>query len=537
MQDRCDNRPMHTLVLIVVLAIVSAAVVGVGDRVRLPWPALMVVVGALVALVPGLSVEIDPDLILPIFLPPLLYSAAQRTSWQVMRRRWKSLVWLAVGLVVVTVAAASATAMAIIPGITVAAAIALGAMVAPPDPVAVESVAGSVPIPRRVLMTLQSEGLFNDAASLVVFQLALSAALTGDRPDLGAMAVGFLVGAVVAVAVGWVCAWLVRRGTDLIDSPMARSSATLALPFLAYLVAEHFGASGVIAVVVTGLQMRSSEDPTSSGDRLTQDALWGVLETCITGVAFGLIGLEIRQIALDVGPAIGRLFLHGLVIALVLVLVRAGWFLLMWAVVRRGAVTDDAPRSGRDVVVMTWGGMRGLATLALALSLPATLSDGTPFPARDAILVVAIAVLFVTLLIAGLTLPALVHRLHVDSEAESESAAEQALRTRMMTAATAAVVARSDVPPALVDRLAEWARRVAESTFDEAEGGTPKSPRLRKFIQKREAVASVRRASLEACRAEVVQARREPGTDPEVTDRILRSLDMRLVALDAVQED
>lgn len=526
---------MQTLILIVVLAIVSAAVVGIGDRIRLPWPALMVVVGAVVALVPGLAVDINPELILPVFLPPLLYSAAQRTSWQVMRRRWKSLVWLAVGLVVVTVAAASATALAIIPGLTVAAAIALGAMVAPPDPVAVESVAGSVPIPRRVLMTLQSEGLFNDAASLVIFQLALSAALAGDQPDLGAIAIGFLVGAVIAVAVGWVCAWVVRRGTDLIDSPMARSSATLALPFLAYLVSEHLGASGVIAVVVAGLQMRSSQDPARSSDRLTQDALWGVLETCITGVAFGLIGLEIRQIALDVGPAIGRLFLDGLVVALVLVAVRAGWFLLMWAAVHRGGVADDAPRSGRDVVVMTWGGMRGLATLALALSLPATLSDGTAFPARDAILVVAIAVLFVTLLVAGLTLPALVHALHIDSEAESEAVAEQALRTRMMTAATAAVATRQDIPPALVERMTQWARHVAESTFDEAEGGTPKSPRMQKLIQGREAVASGRRAALEACRAEVVQARREPGTDPEVADQMLRSLDMRLVALEAAE--
>lgn len=528
---------MHTLVLIVVLALVSAAVVGIGEKVRLPWPALMVVVGALVALVPGVTVDIDPELILPVFLPPLLYSAAQRTSWQVMRRRWKSLVWLAVGLVVVTVAAASATAMAVIPGITLAAAIALGAMVAPPDPVAVESVAGSVPIPRRVLMTLQSEGLFNDAASLVIFQLALSAARSGTRPDLGAMAIGFLVGAVVAVAVGWASAWLVRRGTDLIDSPMARSSATLALPFLAYLVAEHLGASGVIAVVVAGLQMRSSEDPARSGDRLTQDAMWGVLETCITGVAFGLIGLEIRQIALDVGTAIGRLFLDGLVIAAVLVAVRAGWFLLMWAARRRGGAADDAPKSGQDVVVMTWGGMRGLATLALALSLPATLADGRPFPARDAILVVAIAVLFVTLLAAGLTLPGVVHAMRIDSEAESEAAAEQALRTRMMAAATAAVAADRDVPPALVEHLTQWARRVAESTFDEAEGGTPHSPRMQRLIEGRETIEAARRASLEACRAEVVQARREPGTDPEVADRILRTLDMRLVALDAAAGD
>ncbi len=527
---------METLVLIVVLATISAIMVAIGDKIHLPWPALMVLVGAGVSLVPAINLEIDPQLILPVFLPPLLYSATQRTSWQVLKSRWRSLLSLAIGLVVVTVAATTVTALAIIPGITLAAAIVLGAMVAPPDPVAVESVASSVPIPHRVLMTLQSEGLLNDAASLVIFQLALSAALTGTTPNTGRIALWFLAGSVIAAAVGWGCAWLVRRGTRLIGSSTARSAATLVLPFIAYLIAEHLEASGVIAVVVAGLQMRATDDPEHSEDRLTQSAMWGVLEVCITGVAFGFIGVEIRQIVLEVGTGFGTLFLQGLVVALVLVIVRLAWFLLALVTVRYRGATQAAPRKLSDVVLMTWGGMRGLATLALALALPTTLTNGSPFPARRAIMVIVIAVLFVTLLVAGLTFPGLVKLLKVDGETEAEVAEEERLRDRMRAVATATIARRADVPPDLVDHMTQWAREAAESAWDEGEGegeaNALRASTLALMARRKQALTTAKRATLEACRAEVVQARNEPGTDPEIADRGLRGLDIRLMALD-----
>lgn len=594
-----DHWAMEMLILVITLGLVTALVVGLSEKIGLPWPALMVVVGAGVALVPGIVPVIDPDLILPVFIPPLLYSAAQRSSWQVMRAKWRALLWLALGLVVVTVAAVAATAMALLPGITLAAAIALGAMVAPPDPVAVESVARSVPIPRRVLMTLQSEGLFNDAASLVIFQLALSAAVSGTSLDPGVAAVRFLVGAVVAVAIGWGSAWLLRLGTRSIDSTMARSSATLVLPFFAYLVAEHLHASGIIAVVVAGLQMRSTEDPSRSEDRLTQSSLWGVLETVITGVAFGLIGLEIRQIALDAGQGVDKLFLRGFLIALVLVAVRAGWFVLMKTEVAvstrhaaraaeaRRADTDEggtgadgtertpaepwtgrAPKSWTDVIVMTWGGMRGLATLALALALPTTMADGSPFPARNDILITVISVLFVTLLAAGLTLPWVVHRLDVDDEAEVEEEAERALRMRMRDVAISTMTARYDIPPLLREQMSQWAGHVADDAMDGADlegrdhghdrrpqgpdAGPPTSPQMEvvskavrawrrgvlrpAFARRREDFSDAKEATLMACRREVLRERNRPGTDPEVIDRVLGTLDLQLLALQRVRE-
>ena len=581
---------MDMLILVITLGLVTALVVGLSERIGLPWPALMVLVGAGVALVPGIVPTINPDLILPIFLPPLLYSAAQRSSWQVMRAKWRALLWLALGLVVVTVAAVASTAMLLLPGITLAAAVALGAMVAPPDPVAVESVASSVPIPRRVLMTLQSEGLFNDAASLVIFQLALGAAVSGSDLDPLKAGVKFVVGAGAAVAIGWGSAWLLRISTRSIESSMARSSATLVLPFFAYLLAEHVHASGIIAVVVAGLQMRSTEDPSRSEDRLTQASLWGVLETVITGVAFGLIGLEIRQITFEVGHGVGQLFLRGFVIALVLVVVRAAWFVLMRTEVlasarrarRRAAARTDpgeasadaaagqgepwtgrAPRTWTDVVVMTWGGMRGLATLALALALPVTTSNGTAFPARNDILVTVICVLLVTLLAAGLTLPSVVRLLGVDAEAGVEEQAERALRTRMRDVAVQTITARFDIPPLLREQMSQWAGHMADDAMDEADqegrdhvhdrarhltdtlpGDPPHGEGMARIMRtwrrgmlrpalarRRETFSDAKEATLMACRAEVLRERNRPGTDPEVIDRVLRSLDLQLLAL------
>src|SRR3954468_5998290 len=190
----------------------AVVLVGVGDRLRVPWPALMVVLGIVVAFVPGLpdSFDLDPDLILPLFLPPLLFATAQRTSWALFRARWRSIAFLAVALVVATVAAVAGTAAALVPGIGISAAIALGAMVAPPDPVAVEAVAGPVRMPRRLLAVLQSEGLFNDATALVIFQAAVLATVQGADLSVPGLLLRFVLGAAGAVVLGLVVARVAR---------------------------------------------------------------------------------------------------------------------------------------------------------------------------------------------------------------------------------------------------------------------------------------------------------------------------------------
>jgi NhaP-type Na+/H+ or K+/H+ antiporter len=229
----------------------------------------VVVLGHAVAFVPGLpdAFDLEPDLILPLFLPPLLFATAQRTSWAVFRARWRTIAFLAVALVAATVAAVAGTAAALAPGLTVTAAIALGAMVAPPDPVAVEAVAGPVRMPRRLLAVLQSEGLFNDATALVIFQTAVLATVSGSGLSVPGLLLRFVLGTVGAVVLGLVVARAARWVTARVTDTTGRSALTLVLPFAVYLAAEEVHASGVVAVVVVALQMRSASEADEAEER------------------------------------------------------------------------------------------------------------------------------------------------------------------------------------------------------------------------------------------------------------------------------
>jgi monovalent cation/hydrogen antiporter len=519
---------VEILVLVVGLMLAAVLLVGVGDRMTLPWPALMLVLGVVVAFIPGLPdrFDLEPDLILPLFLPPLLFATAQRTSWALFRARWRSVVLLAITLVVVTVAATAGTAVALVPGIGVTAAIALGAMVAPPDPVAVEAVAGPVQMPRRLLTVLQSEGLFNDATALVVFQAAVAAALSGADVD-GLTLVGtFLLGALGAVVLGWLASRLARFVMAQVANPTGRSALTLVLPFAVYLGAEEIHASGVVAVVVAALELRSESGVDEAEERLVQRSFWDVVEMLVTGVAFGLIGLDLREVGEDAGAELPRMLAHAAVVCVVVIAVRAVWMAGAWRTVRRSTDAERAPRTWREAVVLTWCGMRGLATLALALSLPAAM------PARSEMVVVGVSVLVVTLVLPGFTLPALVRALGVAADADAEHAAERAIVRRVRTAMAAVVRDRIDeVPDELGGPLMERVGRLDALL----RGETPTAEEREAFERVRNSRAAydrVQSAALAAGRAEVLSARREPGIDPEAADRVLRRLDLRTVLLD-----
>jgi CPA1 family monovalent cation:H+ antiporter len=527
---------VQILLLVVGLMLAAVLLGGVGDRLHLPWPALMVVLGVAVAFVPGLPdrFALEPDLILPLFLPPLLFAAAQRTSWALFRARWRSIALLAVALVAVTIAAVAGTALALVPGISVTAAIALGAMVAPPDPVAVEAVAAPVKMPRRLLTVLQSEGLFNDATALVVFQAAVMA--TVQRGDLSVPALGlrFVAGAAAAVVIGWVVARLARLIMNRVTDTTGRSALTLVLPFAVYLAAEEVHASGVVAVVVVALELRSEGAPDEAAERLVQRSFWDVVELLVTGVAFGLIGLDLRQVVDVAGADLWRMLGHAAVVCAVVIGVRAVWMAGAWLLVRRSSDPARAPRRGREAVVLGWCGMRGLATLALALSLPLTTSDGAPFPARDELLVIACVVLVVTLLLPGFTLPLLVRVLGVAEDADAEHAAERTVARRAQKAALARLAEEErhvdlpdEVEAVLHDRIARLEGLLRGEPASEEE-----RDRVETWRKGRATAQRIQALTLAAAREEVLMARREPGIDPEAADRVLRRLDLRTVLLD-----
>ncbi|ODU02678.1 MAG: Na+/H+ antiporter [Pseudonocardia sp. SCN 72-86] len=527
---------MELLLLIVGLMLAAVVLVGIGDRLSLPWPALMVVLGAGVAFIPGLPdrFELEPDLILPLFLPPLLFATAQRTSWALFRARWRSILMLAVALVAVTIATVAGTAMALIPGIGLSAAVALGAMVAPPDPVAVEAVAGPVRMPRRLLAVLQSEGLFNDATALVVFQAAVFATVSGDELSFPLVAGRFLLGAVLAVVIGIVVAKIARWVSTKVADTTGRSALTVVLPFAVYLLAEEVHASGVVAVVVVALQLRAHADADEAAERLVQRSFWDVVELLVTGVAFGLIGLDLRQVVTDAGADLPRMLVHAAIVCGVVIVLRALWMTGALLAVRHRDDPTGAPRTGREAVVLAWCGMRGLATLALALALPTVTATGATFPARTELVVVACSVLVVTLLLPGFTLPIVVRVLRVSEDADAEHAAERALARRAWHAALTRLVEReraADLPDEVSAVLHQSIGRL-EAVLAGDTVSDEERDRLATLRASRATLGAVQAEALSAARAEILTARREPGVDPEAADRVLHRLDLRTVLLD-----
>jgi len=527
---------VELLLLVVGLMLAAVVLVGIGDRLSLPWPALMVVLGAAVAFVPGLPdrFELEPDLILPLFLPPLLFATAQRTSWALFRARWRSILMLAIALVAVTIAVVAGTAMALIPGIGLSAAVALGAMVAPPDPVAVEAVAGPVRMPRRLLAVLQSEGLFNDATALVVFQAAVFATVSGDELSFPLVAGRFLLGAVLAVVIGIVVAKIARWVSTKVADTTGRSALTVVLPFAVYLLAEEVHASGVVAVVVVALQLRAHADADEAAERLVQRSFWDVVELLVTGVAFGLIGLDLRQVVTDAGADLPRMLVHAAIVCGVVIVLRALWMTGALLAVRHRDDPTGAPRTGREAVVLAWCGMRGLATLALALALPTVTATGATFPARTELVVIACSVLVVTLLLPGFTLPVVVRVLKVAEDADAEHAAERALARRAWHAALTRLVEReraADLPDEVSSVLHQSIGRL-EAVLAGDTVGDEERERLATLRASRATLGAVQAEALSAARAEILVARREPGVDPEAADRVLHRLDLRTVLLD-----
>lgn len=529
---------MDQLALLFAMLLGAVVTVPLGERLMLPPPVLMTLLGIALALLPFVpDLDVPPDLILPLVLPPLLYAAVQRTSWRQFAANKRAIFLLAVALVFVTTAAVAAVAHAVVPGISVAAAVVLGALVAPPDPVAATAVAGRLGLPRRMVSLLEGEGLFNDVTAIVLYHVALTAAVSGTFSLPGAAA-ALVLSAVVAVAAGLALGWAANKLMGLLDDPALQVGLTLLVPFAAYVLAEEFAGSGVLAVLTAAMFLAEhAVDPDDVLGRLTGNAFWEVVETLITGVAFGIIGLELYT-AFD--AAAGRwteLIGAGAVVVAVVVGVRLLWLLpAAWLARRLHRARDsyeDIPVTWRETVVMWWSGMRGVASVALALAIPYTVDGGGDFPARGEIVFIAFAVVLATLVLQGLTLPWLVRRLRVEADSAAEEAMERELAARVMRAARERLreIARTErLSEELVEQLA---RRVfdlgARISPDVVDDERRESHRRRAGRIKQ--VQRVHGELLSAARHEVLAMRGEAGADPQVVDRVLRELDMRSLRL------
>ncbi|MDQ0911372.1 Na+/H+ antiporter [Streptomyces canus] len=521
---------MDQLALLFALLLGALISVPVGDRFGLPAPVLMTLLGIVLAVLDFVpNVDIPPELILPILLPPLLYAAVRRTSWRQFAANKRPIFLLAVALVFVTTLCVAVVAQAIVPGLPVAAAVALGALVAPPDPVAATAVAGQLGLPRRLVSILEGEGLFNDVTAIVLYHVAVAAAVSGSF-TAGKAVFELVLSAVVAVAVGLALGWGANKLMDLLGDATLQIGLTVLVPYASYVLAEELHGSGVLAVLTTALFI--AEYATDADDvmtRLAGHTFWDVVDTLVTGVAFGLIGLELHNAIRTASGRWGEMLGWAAAIVAVVVLVRLLWLLpATWLTKRMHAkrdIDEEIPMGWRETVVMWWSGMRGVASVALALAIPLETDSGAGFPDRDEIVFIAFGVIMATLVLQGLTLPWLVKRLGVRADSEGEMEFEKTLAVRAAKAAKKRlreIENVEDLPEELSEQMLRRAFEIGVRISPEM--GDEERRETRRRLKR---VRRIHGEMLSAARHEVLAARSEPGADPEIVDRVLRHLDVR----------
>lgn len=513
--------------LTILLVVITATVVSVplADKIRLPYPILLLVFGLLLGYLPGVpTLQPDPELILPLVLPPLLYSAARRTSWAELARNWRAIGLLAVALVLVTAFAVGAVLQTLVPGLPFAAALVLGAMVGPPDPVAAVAVAAQLRLPRRLTTVLIGEGVTNDATALILYEVALAGVLTGSFSAWQASRL-FVVSAVVGIAIGLALARLFRRLLDRLPSEATRPAATLIAPFVAYLGAEALHGSGVLAVVVLALSLVRSEDAAGAVARTQAGALWQVIELLVTGVAFAFVGFELRAVAEIGADDTATLLVQVAVISAVAIAVRFLWiFPVGWLSAHTpllGGRDEDSPVGWRELLVASWSGMRGVVTLATALALPTE-----NVPERDRLIALAFGVTVVTLMLQGLTLPMLVRVLGVQTAQNENRAVERELTAQALKAGEERLHRMREeegVADDLVDEAIDNARSLMHR-LDTQLTDVENAPAERERIV---TMAYLEAEMLAAARRSVIDERRASRADPRVVDEVLRRLDAR----------
>jgi CPA1 family monovalent cation:H+ antiporter len=478
-------------------------------------------VGSYLPFIP--DVELTPEVVLVGFLPPLLYAAALRTSLIDFRRNARPIALLSVGLVIVTTVVVGLVTHWLLPDVPLAACFALGAVVAPPDAVAATSIARRVGMPRRLVTILEGESLVNDATALVALRTAVAAiggAVTVAEVGwdfLVAAGGGIVIGVLVAVVTGWV--------RTRIDDEVIDTSVSLFTPFLAYLLAEELHASGVLAVVCTGLILaHRSHLMQSASSRVVERTTWKTVQFLLENTVFLLIGLQVRRIiddaaATDLGTDV--LVWTCLAVTATVMVVRPLWVFPATYVPRwipSVAARDPAPPWIYPAAV-SWAGMRGVVTLAAAFVIPADVEH------RSVLVLIALVVVGVTLLVQGATLPWVLRHLGLSAPDPAEDALQlAAARQRASKAGLARLRQISDSEPgAVLERLSRVAKERAEAAW-ELLGGPEETPS--------QAYVRLRLEMIRAERAEVLRLRGEGSIPEEILGRVLAGIDIEESILD-----
>lgn len=412
---------LHQLEVIILLLAVVLALTTIAQKIRIPYPIFLVLGGLVLGVIPGLpTVTLHPDLVFLVFLPPILWAAAYFTSLREFRQNLRPISLLAVGLVLATSAGVAVVAHALLPGIGWAEAIALGAIVSPPDAVSATAIGKRLGIPRRVVTILEGESLVNDATALVLYRAAVGAVMSGSFA-LGATLLEFLFAALAGIAIGIGVAWVARWALCGTEDGFTQIGITLLAPYIAWVFGETVHASAVLACVAGGLYLRHYfSGAVAPATRLQARAVWELLIFILNGVIFILIGLQLGALR-DAVPAgqFGPIVVAGAWISLTAIVVRFLWVPLValiprWMSAALRARDPMPPWSG--LFLISWTGMRGIVTLAAALALPVTTNTGAPFPFRTEIILISFAVILVTLVLQGLSLPPIIRLLRPEEE-------------------------------------------------------------------------------------------------------------------------
>jgi len=406
---------MHEKILLISgLLIIVFLLVMLAQRLNIAYPIFLVVAGLGIGFIPHLpAVHLDPEIIFLIFLPPLLYEAAWFTSWRDFWKWKRPIALLAFGLVFLTSLAVAYVAHAFVPGFTLALGFLLGGIISPPDAVAATTVMKGLKVPRRTLVILEGESLVNDASSLIVFRFALAAVITGTF-SLSQAIGDFFMAAGMGVVIGLIGAHLMYAAHRFLPTtPAIDAVLTVMTPYLLFLSAEHFHFSGVLAVVSGGLFMsyRSHEVFRTGSTRVNMQGVWHTLIFAMNTLVFILIGLELPTIVGGLGKvSLWQGIKYGLIISFAAIAVRLLWiFLIAYLPQWLPGNSGQEPSTGwKNPLILGWAGMRGVISLATALSIPLLMSDGTAFPHRSMIVFITFVAIFVTLVIQGITLPILV---------------------------------------------------------------------------------------------------------------------------------
>jgi monovalent cation/hydrogen antiporter len=532
-----------TIQLLILLLIVIAAVAVAADRLRIPAVILLVLTGVVLALIPGLPVvRLDPDVVLLLILPPVIYSSAVAMSWSEFRFNLRPISLLAIGCVVFTTVAVAAASHWLL-RLPWPVGFLLGAIVSPPDSVAPLAIARRMGLPRRIVVILEGEGLANDATALILYQFAVAVVIDGRLFSLptavGSFAAILLGELVWGIAIGW----LMLRLRRWVHNPRIEILLSVLTPFLAYWPPERLGGSGVLATVTAGLYISwNGLRLISPATRLQGIFFWDFLNYVIEGLVFLLTGLQANALMNATRSAsVAVLVAAGALVSAVVIITRFAWmypatYLPRWLIPALARRDPSPPWQWPFVLAFT--GVRGIVSLAAALAIPLLTEDGTPFPERDLILCVAFIVVLVTLVGQGLTLPALIRWLGLANAGRLEQRQERAQALKARRLAISAVLHRLrtlEVKGELQTRtIARLRARYQDRLAQIERRSRVEDPSDAKSLQEEDDLESL---LLGAERGSINDLYSSGELKDEARRRIERELDLRDAALGSVRED